>query len=328
MARLRRSDPHGPGIGRRGSGARVRYLRPDGSEVRAPAELERLTALAVPPAWRDVWISPDERGHIQATGRDEAGRLQYRYHPEWRTAKDRLKHDRVLELAAVLPAVRRGLTRDLRREGLPRERVLAMAVRLLDAAAPRMGQERYREEHGSIGLTTVQVGHTRVSGSRIRLAFPGKSGQDWSAEVDDADLAEALRVVRRGRGAAAPLLAWRDGGRRRVLTPEEVNDDLRARCGTEVTAKDFRTLHGSLAAARSLAGSARDHDGTRRPSERSVRRAWAEAARVAAAELGNTPAVARSSYIDPRLLDRFRAGEVVDLGRGSPETALRELLAP
>jgi DNA topoisomerase-1 len=286
------------------------------------ATRERAVGLVIPPAWRDVWVCPWPNGHIQATGIDDAGRRQYLYHPVWRRQKDRLKFDRMLELAAVLPAARRGVTRDLRRDDLARERVLAAAFRMLDTGMLRVGSERYADAHGSYGLSTLLGAHARVvDDERVLLSFPGKSGQPWESEIDDPDLAAVVARLKQ-RGGRARLLAWRDeSGGWHPLSAEEINDDLRDRTGGEFTAKDFRTLHGTVTAAVSLARSGAGETATAR------KRAIARAMSTAADALGNTPAVARSSYVDPRLLDRYEEGDTIDPSRlRSAESQVRELL--
>lgn len=321
MVRLRRSRPGEGGIRRVRRGRGFAYLDADGNAVTDAALRERIDALVIPPAWTDVWICTFPNGHIQATGTDAAGRTQYLYHPQWREQRDRLKFDRALALAESLPAARRGVTIDLRREGLPRERVLAAAFRMLDAAHLRVGSEQYALEHGSVGLSTLLGAHAHVEGGDVvRLDFPSKSGKEWSSEVTDADLAAVVTVLKR-RGPRARLLAWRDDRGAHPLRPAEINADIRERTGGDFTAKDFRTLHGTSAAAVALA-----RMGPKR-SASAQDRAIAAAVRTTAQLLGNTPAVARSSYIDPRLLDLFRAGVTIDPARtASVESQLRMLL--
>lgn len=312
---------NGPGLHRVRRGRGFAYLDAAGHPVSA-ADRDRALALVIPPAWTDVWIAPHANGHIQATGVDAAGRRQYRYHDAWRAQKDRLKFDRMLELAATLPAARRGVTRDLRRDDLSRERVLAAAFRMLDTGMLRVGSERYADAHGSYGLSTLLGSHARVVDDvRVLLAFPGKSGQPWESEIADPDLAVVVSRLRR-RGGRSRLLAWRDDRGWHPLSAQEINADVRARTGGDLTAKDFRTLHGTVTAAVALA--------TAGPGETPAarKRAIIQAVRLAADALGNTPAVARSSYIDPRVLDRFDKGETLDAASPrSPEAALRRLVA-
>jgi DNA topoisomerase-1 len=284
------------------------------------ATRDRIDALVIPPAWTEVWICPFPNGHIQATGRDAADRTQYLYHERWRRQKDRVKFDRALELAASLPSARRRVTRDLRGAD-PRLRALAAAFRMLDAGSLRVGTERYAELHGSHGLSTLLCSHVVVSGDTVRLEFPGKSGHEWTSELDDADLASALRALKR-RGPTARLLAYRDATGWHPLSADDINRYVRDRTGGDFTAKDFRTLTGTVAAARSLAGFGPQP--TRTARARAVRQAVKDTADL----LGNTLAVARSSYIDPRVLDRYDQGRTIDRERlGSAETQLRLLLA-
>ncbi|PJJ65718.1 DNA topoisomerase IB [Compostimonas suwonensis] len=321
MPRLRRSDTSGRGYRRVRSGRGFSYKDDSGGTLRDPQLRRRFEQLAIPPAWTDVWIAPYENGHIQATGVDAAGRRQYIYHPTWRQQKDRVKYDRALSLAESLPVARRMVTVDLRGAEPTRERALAAAFRMLDTGSLRVGSERYAEDHGSHGLSTLLCEHATVHGDTVSLAFPAKSGQEWDSQITDADLASVVRGLKR-RGRTARLLAWRaDDGTWHPLSAAEINDYVRERTGGEFTAKDFRTLHGTVAAAVSLAR----HGPERTKTGRS--RALAQAMRDAAAVLGNTPAIAKNSYVDPRLVDHFRAGETIDPDRlGAAESELRALL--
>lgn len=321
MPRLRRSDTSGPGYTRRKAGKGFRYLDEGGRELRDTETLGRIRALVIPPAWTDVWISPYPNGHIQATGVDAAGRRQYMYHDAWRLQKDRLKFDRMLELAAVLPGARGGVTRDLRcrDDDLCRPRVLGGAFRMLDTGMLRVGSERYADAHGSYGLSTLLGAHATVTGGdTVVLDFPGKSGQPWESEIADPDLAELVARLKR-RGPRARLLAWTDDRGPHPLSASDINADVRERTGGDFTAKDFRTLHGTVTAAVALAQIGPG------PSITARKKAIVQAVRLASEALGNTPAIAKASYIDPRILDRYQKGELIDLGR-SPEGALRDLL--
>ncbi|HWH25844.1 MAG TPA: DNA topoisomerase IB [Pseudolysinimonas sp.] len=322
MPRLRRSNTQGAGIRRIRAGRGFRYLGADGERVDDDATLERIAGLVIPPAWDEVWIAPYANGHVQATGVDAAGRRQYLYHPAWRQQKDGIKFDRALELAESLPAARRGVTIDLRGEGLTRERVLAGAFRMLDTGSLRVGSERYAAEHGSFGLSTLLGAHAHVTGGEtVELRFPAKSGQAWESDIRDADLAALVTALKR-RGARAHLLAWNDDRGWHPVSASEINDDVRSRTGGDFSAKDFRTLHGTAAAAVSLARTGP------KSSEAARARAISAAVRAAADVLGNTPAIARGSYIDPRLLDAYESGVTIDPQRlGSVESELRALLA-
>ncbi|MFZ7087346.1 DNA topoisomerase IB [Curtobacterium sp. RRHDQ10] len=322
MTRLRRSRTSGRGYHRVRSGTGFSYRDPDGATVTDPDVRRRLEELAVPPAWNDVWISPYENGHVLATGTDAAGRRQYIYHPSWRERMDRIKYDRALALAESLPVARRGVTIDLRRPEPDRQRALAAAFRMLDQGSLRVGSERYAEQHGSHGLSTLLCAHVHVSGDEIELAFPGKSHQEWSSSISDHDLARVLVGMKR-RGPTARLLSYRPaaGEAWQPLGADEINDYVKERAGDAFTAKDFRTLHGTVAAAVDLARA-----GPQR-GERARAKAVTHAVQVAAGVLGNTPTVARQSYIDPRLLDAYAHGETIDPARtGSAESEVRALL--
>jgi len=312
MPRLRRSNLAKPGFTRTKSGKFA------GTGITA-ADMSRAEDLAIPPAWSDVWIAPHANSHIQATGMDDAGRRQYIYHEQWRATKDRAKFDRALDLAAALPTARSKVTRDLRSDGVTRERVLAASFRMLDTGALRIGSERYAETNGSHGLSTLLCAHAKVSGDTIALAFPAKSGHEWSSEITDADLAALVRSLKR-RGPTARLMAWREGDDWRILAAEEINDFIREATGGSFTAKDFRTLRGTIAAAESLAA----HGPERTRTGRS--KALAQAMRDAAEALGNTPAIAKKSYVDPRIVSLYKRGRTIDSNGGSSDAALRRLL--
>ncbi|MBN9176720.1 MAG: DNA topoisomerase IB [Microbacterium sp.] len=318
MPRLKTVRP-GTDLGytRTRSGSGFRYTDADGAALPA-AERERVVALVIPPAWTDVWISAASDGHIQATGVDEAGRRQYVYHPDWSAGRDKGKYARALQLAASLPHARARVTASLRRDDLDRERVLATAFRLLDQAAPRVGSAKYLTRHGSRGLTTLRRRDAAVDGAITSLRFRGKSGKRQSLDIDDAELAVVVAGLASGR-PAAPLLAYMRGRRRVPLTPKDVNAYVRAMTGGTFTAKDFRTLRGTILAADALArlgppGSKRDR-----------KHAEVLAVKAASDALGNTPTVARGSYIDPRVFARYRRGVVLDT-TVSPESAIRALI--
>lgn len=318
MPRLVRVRP-GADLGYRRvrSGGGFRYTDADGAALPA-AEQERVVGLVIPPAWRDVWISAEPRGHIQATGVDDAGRMQYLYHPDWSAGRDRGKYARALQLAEALPRARARVTSSLRRDDLGRERVLAASFRLLDLAAPRVGSARYLISHGSRGLTTLRRRDAAVTASITSLRFRGKSGTRQSLDVDDDELAAAVALLVAGR-PASPLLAYERRRRRVPLTPNDVNAYVRAVTGGRFTAKDFRTLRGTILAADALARIG--------PAETGRDRGRAEvlAVKAAAAALGNTPTVARGSYIDPRVFARYRRGVLLDTSV-SPESAIRALI--
>lgn len=321
MPRLRRVDPASAGIRRVGAGRGFTYKDATGEVVRDADLRERIAALAIPPAWTDVWICPYPNGHIQATGLDAAGRRQYLYHPTWREQKDRVKYDRALSLAESLPAARRQVTMDLRGPEPTQSRTLAAAFRMLDTANLRVGSEQYADANGSFGLCTLRCSHATVSGDAVHLEFPAKSGQEWSSTVTDPDLASVVRGFKR-RGGRARLLAFRDEASHwHPLTPGDINAYVRERTGGDFTSKDFRTLAGTAAAAVSLA----KHGPERTKSGKTG--AVAQAMRDAADALGNTPTIARKSYVDPRIVDLYLTGTMVDPARpASVESELRSLL--
>ncbi|TNB70878.1 DNA topoisomerase IB [Arthrobacter sp. BB-1] len=318
--RLRRSNASGRGYRRVAAGKGFSYRDLDGSTLPPGPVRDRLESIGIPPAWTDVWIAPFENGHIQATGVDGVGRRQYIYHPEWRERKDRVKFDRSLQLAESLPAARRRVTMDLRSEGFSRDRVLAGAFRMLDSGSLRVGSERYTNENGSHGLATLLCAHVTVRKDRILLRFPAKSGKDWESEIRDADLAALLRLLKR-RGPNARLLAYKEGRQWKPVTSADINAYVKERTGSDFTAKDFRTLRGTIAAAASLARTGAQRTAAKR--KRAIARAMVEASEV----LGNTPSIARKSYVDPRVLDHYHEGETIDPKRpDSAEAELRALL--
>lgn len=320
MPRLRRSDSSGAGLHRVRAGTGFSYKDQAGHPI-ADAELRaRIENLAIPPAWTDVWIAPHPNGHIQATGVDAAGRRQYIYHPTWREQKDRIKFDRALSLAESLPTARRRVTMDLRGAEPSRERALAAAFRMLDTGSLRVGSDQYAEANGSHGLATLLCSHATVSGDTVKLDFPAKSGQEWQSDITDADLATVVRGLKR-RGPNGRLLAWKNGGEWHPVHAQDINEYVRERTGGDFSAKDFRTLHGTVAAAVSLAKHGPE------PKKTARERALAQAMRDAADVLGNTPTIAKKSYVDPRVVDHYAAGTTIDPTRlDSAESELRSLL--
>jgi DNA topoisomerase IB len=320
--RLRRSDLSRPGYTRRRSGRGFRYLDHQGRAVRDAGTLERIRALVIPPAWQDVWISPDECGHIQATGQDAAGRKQYIYHPVWRRTRDKAKFDHALKLAARLPAVRDRLCRDLTGgRGLTEARVLAAVVRLLDLGEFRIGTDEYarRDEDPSYGLSTLRPEHVRTRGGLVVLEFTGKSGVEHSTPVADAEVATVLKDLKRRRRGEERLFAYWDPSAKawRRVTAELINTYLREVSGEDMTAKDFRTWQGTVKAARELAAAGPQR--TQKGRQKVVAHAMKEVADL----LGNTPAVARVSYVDPRVVDLYNDGTVA---AGVGEQAVLKLL--
>jgi DNA topoisomerase I len=306
MARLRRSSPDDPGWGRRRSGRGFVYVDQDGDRL-SDDDVERVKSLVIPPAWEDVWICPWANGHLQAVGTDDAGRRQYLYHPDWRTQRDAAKHAHVREFGRVLTRARKRVLKDLRTTGMSRDRACAVAVRLLDLGYFRIGNDVYADEHGSFGLTTLQRRHVRKRGSTLEFSFVGKSGIEHSVTVDDAATVRALEVMRRRRAPADEgLLAWKERGRWHDLDAEHVNEYVGDATGMDATAKDFRTWHATVLAAASLAASDEPGD-----SKASRKRAEVAAMKEVAEFLGNTPALARSSYVDPRVVDAYEEGRTI-----------------
>jgi DNA topoisomerase IB len=294
-----------PGIGRARHGKGFSYRDADGQRIRDKVELQRIHALAVPPAYVDVWICPRHNGHLQATGYDARRRKQYRYHPDWRVLRDGGKFDRVLDFGAALPKLRRRVRQDLARKGLPRLKVLALTVRLLDETLIRIGNEAYTRANKSFGLTTLRSRHVRAERGRLRFVFRGKSGQDRDVELGDRRLA---RIVRRMQQLPGQRLFQYldDDGERQPLDSGQVNEYLHEVCGENFSAKDFRTWGGTVHAAGVLAA-------TPLPAgddERAVRSTLAAAVEQVAAALGNTPAVCRASYIHPLILQGWQDGSL------------------
>ncbi len=305
--RLRRSDCSGPGISRRRRGGGFSYLDPEGGGVQDEDTLERIRGLAIPPAWREVWICGDPYGHIQATGLDEAGRKQYLYHERWQLRAAQRKFESMREFAAILPKLRRAVKADLTQEGMPRERALACAVRLLDLGFFRIGGEEYAETNESYGVATLLREHVSIEGEEVVFDFPAKSGQRRVQSIRDPEVKAAIGAMQRRRSGPDDLLAFRENGTWRDVRSEEVNAYLQEKAGEEFSAKDFRTWHGTVLAAVELA---RERAPSSKGSGESAIRA---AVKRVAERLGNTPAVCRSSYIDPRVLDRFRDGKTIEL---------------
>jgi len=290
-AKVHRVEVDGPGIRRRRAGRGFTYLHPNGRRVRDRQVIARIKALAIPPAWHDVWICPDPAGHIQAMGVDDRGRRQYRYHAAWREARDWEKHERVVAMAQVLPQLRERVTADLARDDLGRDRVLAAAIRLLEEGFFRVGGEPYAADNGSFGLATIQKQHVRVRAGRVVVFdYPAKSGQRRKVEVEDPDVVPVVQALKRRRGGGPELLAYKDEAGRWVdVRSADVNDYLREAIGEEFSSKDVRTWSGTVLAAVALS------------KDESV----PEAMREVAEQLGNTPAVVRSAYVDPRVVERL-----------------------
>ncbi|MGE5170157.1 MAG: DNA topoisomerase IB [Rudaea sp.] len=301
-AALRYSRPGDPGIARAGTPDAFRYIGDDGRVVRDAETLARIRRLAIPPAWTKVWICADAQGHLQATGRDARGRLQYRYHPQWRLQRDEHKFDRLAQFGLALPAIRDAVARDLAQPGLPRRKLQAAMVRLLDRTYVRVGDERYRRDNGSFGLTTLRTRHVKVSGDRIRLRFRGKSGKEHDLLLSDRRLA---RVVRRCLDLPGyELFRYVEDGETRPLCAVDVNDYLRDVTGADYTSKDFRTWGATVIATVLLTRFGLPASTAERT--KTVNRAL----RAAAQALGNTLAVCRKSYVHPGVVEAYLAGDL------------------
>jgi DNA topoisomerase I len=275
-----------------------RYYRPDGRPLKSPTDLKRIRMLAVPPAWKHVWICPDPRGHLQATGRDARGRKQYRYHPDWRAHRDRDKFDRLEAFAAVLPVIRARTAADLAQSGLPREKVIAAIVQLLERSLIRVGNDEYAKSNKSFGLTTLRDQHVEVKGSTLRFEFRGKSGKRHSVGINDRRLARIVKQCRDLPGQE--LFQYIDvEGRRQGVNSADVNTYLREITGTDFTAKDFRTWFGTVLATTAL------REFRHADSDAAAKRNVLRAIEAVAGVLGNTPAVCRKSYIHPAILECY-----------------------
>jgi DNA topoisomerase IB len=322
-ARIRRSLTNGPGIHRVRRGRGFAYLDEEGERVEEPELLARIDELVIPPAWKDVWISPYPGGHIQATGIDEAGRKQYLYHPKWRESRDRAKFDDMVEFAHALPALRERVEEDLRRDDLSAAHVLATATRLLDRGFFRIGSEDYAVTNESYGLATIQKRHVRIQGDRIVFDYPAKSNKRRIQSVVDPEVSAVIEALKKRRGGGPELLAYKRDRRWVDLRSPEINAYLKEATGLDISAKDFRTWGATVLAAIALAVAAPNVT-TATASKRAMTRAIKEVAHY----LGNTPAVARASYIDPRVFDAFQAGRTVglvfdDIGDDEEMTAIQ-----
>ena len=305
MPRLRRVSPRDPGWTRRRAGKGFVYLDEFGNRL-ATEDMQRCKLLVIPPAWEQVWICPAPNGHLQAVGTDDAGRRQYLYHEQWRLLRDRLKHDRVLEVAAQLPAARRAVARDLQLPGMPYERALGTAFRLLDLGFFRIGGEAYAESNNSYGLATIHKEHVSIEDGSVIFNYLAKSGQERYVALADDLVRRAVRDLLARRSGGPELLAYKDGRRWRDISSTDINNYIKAQVGDEMSAKDFRTWHGTVIAAVVLAD-ANESATTITARKRAVSAAMKEVAGY----LGNTPMVARASYVDPRVIDLFNDGATI-----------------
>jgi DNA topoisomerase I len=296
---LTRSDPHGPGITRERISGGFRYHDPSGAEVTSPETLHRIGALGIPPAWKDVWISPDPLGHIQATGVDSRGRTQYRYHQVWREQRDAQKFAHMLRFAAALPALRSATVADLGGRRLDRDRVTAAAVRLIDLGLFRIGGEKYAELDHHYGATTLQKHDVTVTRDGVAFDYIAKEGKRRTITVTDDAVRSVVRALIRSDSTSDLLFSFQDGDTWRPLHSHEVSNYIAARSGGHFTAKEFRTWNATVLMALLLANS------DPAPTARSRKSTITAAVRGVADWLGDTPAVARASYIDPRVISRY-----------------------
>jgi len=334
VPRLRTVSPRDPGWTRRRAGKGFVYLNEFGQPL-AAEDVLRCKQLVIPPAWRQVWICPSPNGHIQAVGTDDAGRRQYLYHPYWRLKRDQSKHDRVLTVAARLPTARRRVIKHLQMEGMPYERAMAAAFRLLDLGFFRIGGEAYAEANNSYGLATIQRQHVSIQRRTVVFDYVAKSGQERYVALADNLVRAAVHDLLSRRDSGPELLAYEDSTGWHDINSTEINTYIKGVVGGEVSAKDFRTWHGTVIAEVSLAGAVQK---SRSVSAR--KRAVSSAMKEVSQYLGNTPAVARKSYVDPRVVDLFHDGVTIppalaatdrDLHDGTThgkiERAVLELLA-
>lgn len=293
------------GLTRARKGEGFTYSDAQNRTIRDAATLDRIAKLVIPPAWTEVWICPDPRGHLQASGRDAKGRKQHRYHEKFRAARDEAKFGHMVEFAVALPKLRAAIEKDSRRPGLPREKVLATIVRLLDRSLIRVGNEEYAEQNKSYGLTTLRGKHVAVAGDSVKFVFKGKSGKDWRVELKDRRVAKAIKAIQDLPGQRLFQYLDEDGGVQHV-TSTDVNDYLRETSGREISAKDFRTWAGTvLAASELIARGAAE-------SETASKRAIREAIVTVAARLGNTPTICRKCYVHPSVVAQYAGGALAE----------------
>lgn len=307
-----------PGIRRKRAGKHFSYIGLDGKPIHDEVELKRIRSLGIPPAWKNVWICPNPRGHIQATGRDAKGRKQYRYHPKWREIRDETKYDRMIAFGEALPTIRERVAHDLKLPGLPREKVLATIVRLLDMTSIRIGNEEYARENGSFGLTTMQEKHVEVEGSKVQFHFKGKSGKEHLIDVKDRQLARIIKKFQDLPGRE--LFRYIDEDKElRTISSDDVNEYLQQITGQEFTAKDFRTWAGTVTATCTLL------DLGEYESQTQAKKNVVRAIESAASHLGNTPAICRKSYVHPEIVDAYLDGKLLQAVKQDEQAVVEAL---
>lgn len=320
LARLRYVSDQKPGIRRVTHGKDFRYVAPDGTPIRDEEELKRIKALAIPPAWTDVWISPYPKGHIQATGRDEKGRKQYRYHPRWREVRDEAKFDRMIAFGKALPIIRKKTDEHLALRGLPREKVLATVVRLLESTLIRVGNDEYAKQNRSYGLTTMRDRHVDVGTTTVTFHFTGKSGKKHEISIKDRRLASIVKRCRELPGQE--LFQYIDEtGEQRDVTSDDVNAYLQEITGENFTAKDFRTWAGTLLAARAL------EEIGQFDSDAQAKKNVVTAIESVSRRLGNTPTICRKCYVHPEVINSYLDGTMAETVKQMAEDELSEELA-
>jgi DNA topoisomerase-1 len=309
-----------PGIRREAAGSGFRYRYPTGELARDDQVLKRIQSLAIPPAWREVWICPDPAGHLQATGRDERGRKQHRYHPRWREVRDETKYTRMISFGRALPRIRQRVGRDLARPGLPRNKVLATVVRLLEVSLIRVGNKEYARDNDSFGLTTMRDRHVDVEGSLVRFHFRGKSGKWHEVDINDRRLAKIVKSCQDLPGQELFQYVDEEGQRREVASTD-VNEYLRGITGEDFTAKDFRTWAGTVLAALAL------KEFKQCDSQAQAKKNIVRAVESVAERLGNTVAVCRKCYVHPEVLNAYLEGALIQTVRQRAEKQLAESLS-
>ena len=307
------------GLARERAGDGFAYFKANGDAVQDEATLERIRKLAIPPAWTGVWICARANGHLQATGRDARGRKQYRYHPQFREVRESTKYEHMMEFARALPAIRRRVAEDMALRGLPREKVLATVVNLLETTLIRVGNDDYAKENKSYGLTTLRNPHVKVEGPQLRFQFKGKSGKTWRLQVKDRRIAKIVRACQELPGQR--LFQYQDDGELREVTSADVNAYLKEITGRDITAKDFRTWAGTVMAA--LALQEFEAIDTQAAQKKNIR----AAIESVAARLGNTPTICRKCYVHPEVLNAYVEGQLLLEVRRQARAALREELA-
>ena len=313
-----------PGIRRKRAGKGFTYLTGDGTQLRDRHELQRITSLRIPPAWTKVWICPMPHGHLQATGYDVKGRKQYRYHPRWRDVRDETKYGRMLVFGEALPRIRQQVEHDMALHGLPRAKVLATVLQLLETTLIRVGNEEYARANHSFGLTTLRTRHVDIAGATLRFHFRGKSGKEHTVEINDRRL--ALIVKRCQEIPGQELFQYRDDeGQRRTIDSADVNAYLRQATGQDFTSKDFRTWNGTVLAVRALQACGVGESAVQ------AKKAVAEAIKTVAAQLGNTPAICRKCYVHPAVIEAYLEGILLEmlqrLGKADPAASVQGLSA-